>query len=127
MCKGIVMRRETSGGLWVDMLVGGVGTGLGGFGEWNSLEFSTWWPIYLAGSFLFLGGLFLIWNGSWCAPVKEEPMPEADGAYLGKFNLNGYTFKAYERETVDGISQFRFSAFPSLTFQQETALISYLF
>ena len=66
----------------------------------------------------------LLWR--WCAPVKEEPMPEADGVYLGKFNLNGYTFKAYERETVDGSTQFRLSAFPSITCEQEAALIRYL-
>ena len=53
-------------------------------------------------------------------------MPEADGVYLGKFNLNGYTFKAYERETVDGSRQFRLSAFPSITCEQEAALIRYL-
>src|SRR5260370_26593725 len=53
-------------------------------------------------------------------------MPEADGVYLGKFTLNGYTFKAYERETVDGSRQFRLSAFPSITREQEAALIRYL-
>lgn len=100
-------------------LARGLGMALLGFGEWNSLEFSAWWPIYLAGFFLFLGGLFLIWNGPWYAPVNEEPMPEADGVYLGKFNLNGYSLKTYERETVDGSRQFRLSAFPSITREQE--------
>ena len=121
-----VLEKQTAWRLCVDILLAGLGTALLGFAEWNSLEFSTWWPIYLAGSFLLLGGLFLIWNGPWCAPVKEEPMPEADGVYLGKFNLNGYTFKAYERETVDGSRQFRLSAFPSITCEQEAALIRYL-
>ncbi len=116
-----VLEKQTAWRLCVDILLAGLGTALVGFAEWNSLEFSTWWPIYLVGSFLFLGGLFLIWNGPLCAPVKEEPMPEADGVYLGKFNLNGYTFKAYERETVDGSRQFRLSAFPSITCEQEAS------
>ena len=121
-----VLEKQTAWWLCVDILLAGLGTALLGLAEWNSLEFSTWWPIYLAGSFLLLGGLFLIWNGPWCAPVKEEPMPEADGVYLGKFTLNGYTFKAYERKTVDGSRQFRLSAFPSITREQEAALIRYL-
>jgi hypothetical protein len=125
MRMGKVLEKQTAWRLCVDILLAGLAMALLGFAEWNGLEFSTWWPIYLAGSFLFLGGLFLtmIWNGPSCAPVKEEPMPEADGVYLGKFNLNGYTFKAYKRETVDGSTQFRLSAFPSITREQEAALI----
>jgi hypothetical protein len=121
-----VLQKQPGWLLGVDILLAGLGVALCGFAQWNGPQFSTWWLIYLSGSFLFIGGLFLIWNGPWCAPVKQGPTPEADGVCLGKFNLNGYTFKAYERETVDGSRQFRLSAFPSITRDQEAAVIRYL-
>jgi hypothetical protein len=119
---------KKGGGLWVcvDIFLAGLGWVLLNFEVWNSLEFSTWWPIYLIGLFLFLGGLFLTWNSPWNAPENEEPMPKADRMYLGKFNLNGYSFKAYERETVEGTRQFRLDAFPSITREQEATFIRYL-
>jgi hypothetical protein len=121
-----VLQKQTGWLLGVDILLAGLGVALFGFAEWNRLQFSTWWLIYLSGSFLFIGGLFLIWNGPWCAFVKEGPTPEADRVWVGKFNLIGYTFKAYERETAEGSRQFRLSAFPSITRDEEAAIIRYL-
>src|SRR5260370_36851529 len=95
-----VLEKQTAWWLCVDILLAGPGTALLGLAEWNSLEFSTWWPIYIAGCLLLLGGLFLIWNGPWCAPGKEGPMADADRAYHREVHLHGGTFKPYSRRDV---------------------------
>jgi hypothetical protein len=106
-------QEQTAWPICVGVLLTYLGMALVGFGGWYSLELSQRYLIYLAGSIFFLGGLLLIWKDLLSAPkFLEEPMPEPEGAYLGSFDLNGYSFKAYERETADGGRQFRLIHFP---------------
>jgi hypothetical protein len=101
-----------------------------GLGVLYSLELWLRWLIYLLGFNLFAAGFFLIWKDLLSAPERpEEPTPERseqEGVYLGSFDLNGYSFKAYERETGDGNRQFRLISFPPLTNEREAALIRYI-
>ena len=46
--------------------------------------------------------------------------------YLGKFQLNGYLFEAYEREGNKGGKEFRLVSTPSVSPAQEAAFIRYI-
>jgi hypothetical protein len=51
-----------------------------------------------------------MWKALLSAPERpEEPtpeQPEQEGGYLGSFDLDGYSFEAYERENAEGNRQF---------------------
>jgi hypothetical protein len=69
----------------------------------------------------------LIWKDPLSTPgFQEEPTQEPKSIYLGKFDLNGYSFRAYERETDKAGRQFRLISFPSLTPEREAAFIRYM-
>jgi hypothetical protein len=111
----------------VGILLTYLGMALIGFGGWYSLELSMRWFIYLVGSTVFLAGLFLIWKDPLSTPgFQEEPTQEPKSIYLGKFDLNGYSFRAYERETDKAGRQFRLISFRSLTPEREAAFIRYM-
>ena len=116
------------------MCVGAVvtylGLGLMALGSLYSLELWLRWLICLLGFNLFAAGFFLLWKhllSAPDAPVKPIPeQPDQEGVYLGSFDLNGYSFKAYERETANGNRQFRLVSFPPLTPEREAAFIRYI-
>jgi len=107
-----------------------LGVGLMGLGGLYSLELWLRWPTYFVGFTLFVGGLFFIWKDLLSGPdppVKPIPeQPDQEGVYLGSFDLNGYSFKAYERETANGNRQFRLVSLPPLTPEREAAFIRYI-
>jgi hypothetical protein len=105
-----------------------LGIALFGCGSW--LELWLRWLIYLLGFTLFLAGFFLICKDLLSAlELPEEPtpeQPEPEGVYLGSFDLNGYSFEAYERKIANGSRQFRLISFPPLRPQREAAFIRYI-
>ena len=83
--------------------------------------------IYVGGSLLFLSGLFLIWiDANRLAAVRYVPALESRGMYLGKFQLNGYLFEAYERQGNNGGKEFRLVSSPSVSPAREAAFIRYI-
>ena len=98
-------------------LLAGLGMALISFGVWYSL----------AGLFLFLGGVFLTWKDLQRASTFQEKLAlEPEGVYLGRFDLNGYSFKAYERESGKNSTQLRLISFPAVTPEREAAFIRYI-
>jgi hypothetical protein len=74
-----------------------------------------------------LWALLLLWTDPSSAPIfPEELGPGPRVGYLGRFKLNGYSLKAYERETDKGDRQFRLIACPPVTIEREAAFIRYL-
>jgi hypothetical protein len=101
----------------VAILLAILGEALMGFGIWHIL------PDFL----LLLGVLFLIWKDRQpAANFQEKPALERQGIYLGRFDLNGYSFEAYEYESEKNGTQLRLLSFPGLTYQQEAAFIRYI-
>jgi hypothetical protein len=80
--------------------------------------------MYVAGFIAFLGGAFLIWRDLVASEAYSLPRPK--GKFLGEFRLNGYFFKAYEREGENGSKQFRLLSTPKMDPDQEAACIRYL-
>ena len=111
-------------------MVAYLGIALIGFGGSYSLGLWLPWLIYLAGFTLLVAGFFLAWKDlSRVGNLPKEPMPdqpEPEVFYLGSFDLNGYSFKAYERGTANGGRQFRLISFPPLTPEREAAFIRYI-
>ena len=83
--------------------------------------------IYVGGGLLFLSGLVVIQIDAigWPA-VRQASALQATGKYLGNFRLNGYSFRAYERQTNDGKKEFRLASFPSMGHLREAAFVRYL-
>ena len=98
-----------------------------GLGGWDALKTQMRILIYVGGSLLFLGGLFLIWMDAMrLAALRHEPALELTGMYLGKFQLNGYRFEAYEREGNNGGKEFRLVSTPPVSPAREAAFIRYI-
>jgi hypothetical protein len=114
--------------VWVDIVLISLGITLFGCGSW--LELWLRWLIYLLGFTLCLAGFFLICKDLLSAlELPEEPtpeQPEPEGVYLGSFDLNGYSFRAYERKIANGSGQFRLISFLPLSPQREAAFIRYI-
>ena len=113
--------------LFIGVMIADVGLLLIGLGGWNALYFQTHILNYVGGSILFLSGLILIWiDAIGITAAQNGSALRSKGTYLGKFELNGYLFKAYERGTNKGASEFRLVSSPSLSPAQEAAFIRYL-
>ena len=98
-----------------------------GLGGWNVLNSETRMLNYAGGSILFLSGLVLIWIDARHSKVAwNGPTLTPEGIYLGKFELNGHLFEAYERRTNNDTSEFRLLSSPSVNPAQEAAFIRYL-
>jgi hypothetical protein len=101
-----------------------------GLGESHRFELWLRCLIYVVGFALFLSGIFLMRKDQLSAPqFPEEPTlepPEPEGVYLGSFDLNGYSFKAYECQIAKDGRQFRLISFPPLTPEREAAFIRYI-
>ena len=76
---------------------------------------------------LFLGMLLLIRNGQQPASnFQEKPAWRREGTNLGSFDLNGYSFSAYECAPNKNGTQLRLTSIPALTYEQEAAFIRYI-
>jgi hypothetical protein len=110
---------HTRGGwsICVGILLAILGVGLMRFNLWHIL------PTFL----LLLGLLFFIRkNHEPTSNFQEKVALEREGIYLGRFDLNGYSFEAYECESDKNGTQLRLTAFPTLTHEQEAAFIRYI-
>lgn len=107
-------------GAWsicVGILLAILGVGLMGSGAGHLL------PTFL----LFLGVLFFTRKDQQPASNFEENVAlERDGIYLGRFDLNGHSFEAYECKSDKNGAQLRLTSFPTLTHEQEAAFIRYI-
>ncbi len=96
-------------------------------GGWDALVTETRILIYVGGGLLFIIGLVAIQIDAIRLPaVRHESALKATGRSLGKFQLNGYSFRAYERQTKDGGKEFRLVSSPSMDSVREAAFIRYL-
>jgi hypothetical protein len=120
-------KRDSTWHLFAGVLTADLGMLLIGLGGWDALKTETRILIYVGGSLLFLGGLYLVWvDAIRMAALRLEPALEFTGMYLGKFQLNGYLFEAYEREGNNGGKEFRLVSTPSVSPAQEAAFIRYI-
>jgi len=120
-------KRDSVWHLFAGVLAADLGVLLIGLGGWDALKTEMRILIYLGGSLLFLSGLFLIWiDAVRLAALNHEPALESTGTYLGKFQLNGYLFEAYEREGNNAGKEFRLVASPAVSPAREAAFIRYI-
>ena len=120
-------KRDSTWHLFAGVLAADLGMLLIGLGGWDTLKTETRTLIYVGGSLLFLSGLYLVWiDAIRLAALRPEPSLEFTGMYLGKFQLNGYLFEAYEREGNNGGKEFRLVSMPSVSPAREAAFIRYI-
>ena len=113
--------------LFMGVVTADLGMLLIGLGGWNDLNLETRMLSYVGGGILFLSGLFFIWiDAVRMAVVRHGPVLTSEGTCLGKFELNGYLFEAYERGINNGASEFRLLSSPPVNPEQEAAFIRYL-
>jgi hypothetical protein len=113
--------------LFMGVVTADLGILLIGLGGWNALNFETRMLNYVGGSILFLSGLVLICIDATRIKVAwNRPALTSEGTYLGKFELNGHLFEAYERRANNGAREFRLLSSPSVNPAQEAAFIRYL-
>jgi hypothetical protein len=125
-----MQKTNERGPLWhllAGVLMAELGMLLIALGAWDALDADTRIVIYVGGSLLFLSGLFAIHIDVIRLPaVRHEPALKSTGTYLGNFQLNGYLFKAYERQANNGRREFRLLSSASLNPAQEAAFIRYM-
>jgi hypothetical protein len=106
------------------------GVALVGCGEWDSLKRGTSLLFYASGFLLFAVGMFLIWKEPLSAIIiEDEAMPiPTTGRFklLGRIDLNGIYFEAYEEETNHLGKRFRLQSSPPIGPEREAAFIRYL-
>lgn len=120
-------KRDSVWHLFVGVLIADLWMLLIGLGGWDALEIQTRILIYVGGSILFIGGLFLLLvDAIRTAAVAHEPPLKFKGTYLSRFQLNGHLFEAYEREANKGGREFRLVASPPVNPVQEAAFIRYM-
>lgn len=122
-----VNRKDSAKYLFIGIVIADLGMLLIGLGGWSALNFEARMWNYVGGSVLFLSGLVFIWIDAICMTVaRNRPVLTFEGNYLGKFELNGHLFEAYERGVDNGASEFRLLSSPALNPAQEAAFIRYL-
>ena len=122
-----INKRDSTWHLFAGVLAADLGMLLIGLGGWDALKTETRTLIYVGGSLLFLSGLYLVWiDAIRLAALRLEPGLEFTGMYLGKFQLNGYLFEAYEREGDNGGKEFRLVSTPPVSPAREAAFIRYI-
>ena len=106
------------------------GAALVGCGQGDLLQLGRPLLFYTIGFLLFVVGMFLIWKEPLSAMiVEDEAMPiSATGKYeiLGRIDLNGIYFEAYEEETSHMGKRFRLQSSPPIGPEREAAFIRYL-
>jgi hypothetical protein len=115
-------RKDAGPHLMMAIVIAELGTLLIALGGWDAFNFETRMLICVCGSITFLGGLLL----NSMAVVRNEPALIPRGSYLGKFQLNGYLFEAYEQGADHYVREFRLLSSPSVDPAQEAAFIRYL-
>lgn len=124
--------RESSASvqLLIGIVLAEAGVALVGCGVWDFLEIGRPLLFYAIGFLFFVVGMFLIWKEPLSAMlVEDEAMPNsATGkcSPLGRIDLNGIYFEAYEEETGHGGKRFRLQSFPPIAPEREAAFIRYL-
>lgn len=125
-----IRERSTSVQLLIGIVLAEAGVALVGCGEWDLLQIGRPLLFYAIGFVLFVVGMFLIWKEPLSAMiVEEEAMPisaTGKGEILGRIDLNGICFEAYEEETGHGGKRFRLQSFPPIGPEREAGFIRYL-
>jgi hypothetical protein len=121
------IRRELPWQFVAGIILADVSVMLIGLAGWDALNFETRTVIYVSGSMLLGGGLYLIVSDTIrFTELWSRPSLSSKGIYLGSFKLNGFLIEAYERETSDGRKEFRLTTFPAVVTAQEAALVRYI-
>src|ERR1700730_18462316 len=106
------------------------GAVLFGCGEWDDSKTGTRLLFYAAGYLLIGVGMFLIWKEPISAIIIEDEVRPIDVIgnckYLGRIDLNGHCFEAYQEEASHGGKRFRLEALPQIGPEYEAAVIRYL-
>src|SRR6478672_2169840 len=93
------------------IVLAGAGVALVGCGAWDLLQVESPMFWYAMGFLLFAVGIFVNWKEPLSAlVVEDEPMMvSATGkcTFLGRIDLNGIYFEAYEEQTDKGGKRFR--------------------
>jgi hypothetical protein len=122
--------RSSTWQLLIGSVVAETGVVLFGWGEWDLLKTGSPLLFYAVGFLFFVVGMFLIWQEPLSAMiVEDEAMPiSATGKckILGRIDLNGIYFEAYEEETGHGGKRFRLQSFPPIGPEREAGFIRYL-
>jgi hypothetical protein len=118
MCK--IHEKSETVQLLIGIVLAQAGAALVGCGEWDLLQIGRPLLFYTIGFLLFVVGIFLIWKEPLSAMiVQDEAMPiSATGKceILGRIDLNGIHFEAYEEETARAGKRFRLQSFPAVAF-----------
>ena len=109
-----------------------VGVLLVGYGSWDALNIRTSVLFYVGGFLVCMVGMFLISKEPLTAMiVQDEAAPDeaevrSNETFLGRINLKGYYFAAYEEETSHRVRRFRLRSFPPISAEREAGFIRYL-
>lgn len=125
-----IRERSASVQLLIGIVLAEAGVALVGCGEWDLFQIGRPLLFYAIGSLLFVVGMFLIWKEPFSAmSVGEEAMPIGTTGkckILGRIDLNGIYFEAYEEGTDHGGKRFRLKSFPPIGPEREAGFIRYL-
>jgi len=125
-----IHKKSNSVQLLIGIVLAEAGAALVGCGEWNLLQIGSPLLFYAIGFPLFVVGIFLIWKEPLSSLiVEDEARPiSATGKceILGRIDLNGLYFEAYEEETAHAEKRFRLQSFPPIGPEREAGLIRYL-
>ena len=112
---------------YAGVLLADLGISVFPLGGWDPLKTDMRILIYVGGSLIFLGGLFLICiDKIGLMALRHQSSLKYQGRFLGDFHLNGYAFEAYERAGNNSEKEFRLVASPSVSPAQEAAVIRYI-
>jgi hypothetical protein len=125
-----IREKSSTGELIIGIVLAEAGAALLGCGEWDLLQIGRPLLFYAIGFLLFVVGILLIWKEPLSAlTVEDEARPiSATGKceILGRVDLNGLYFEAYEEETAHGEKRFRLQSFPPIGPEREAGFIRYL-
>jgi hypothetical protein len=117
--------------LLIGIVVAEAGVALVGLGEWDALQIWTRVLICVGGFLVCLVGMFLIWKEPLSALIVQDEAAPAEAMrkckLLGRIDLNGYYFEAYEEEEDDHVGKrFRLRSFPPIGPEREAGFIRYM-
>jgi hypothetical protein len=125
-----IRERSATWQLLIGVLLAEAGVALVGGGEWDLPKLGRPLFLYAVGFLLFVVGMFLIWKEPLSAIIVEEeamPIPATGKCKtLGRIDLNGIYFEAYEEEMGHGGKRFRLQSFPPIGPEREAGFIRYL-
>ena len=125
-----IRERSSTFQLIIGIVLAEAGVALVGCGEWDFLKIGRPMLFYAVGFLIFVVGIFLIWKDPLSAMIVEDETERviASGKrkFLGRIDLNGFYFEAYEEETGHGDKRFRLQSFPPIGPEREAGFIRYL-